>query len=113
MCGIVAIHSETVPVSGEALRAATTALEHRGPDGKKYWISPEERVGLGHTRLSVIDLETGAQPITSEDESIVLVANGEFYGFEKIRTELERRGHSFKTKSDSEIVIHLYEELGE
>ena len=113
MCGIVAIHSEKVPVSCEALRAATTALEHRGPDGKKYWISPAERVGLGHTRLSVIDLETGAQPITNEDESIVLVANGEFYGFEKIRTELEQRGHSFKTKSDSEIVIHLYEELGE
>ena len=113
MCGIVAIHSDAAPISCEMLRAATGALEHRGPDGKGYWTGPEHRVGLGHTRLSVIDLETGAQPILNEDESIALVANGEYYGFEEIREELERLGHSFKTRSDGEIVIHLYEEMGE
>ena len=113
MCGIVAIHSNDAPISCEILRAATGALEHRGPDGKGYWTGAAHRIGLGHTRLSVIDLETGDQPILSEDESIALIANGEFYGFEKIREELERLGHSFKTRSDSEIVIHLYEEMGE
>ena len=113
MCGIVAIHSDDTPISCEMLRAATGALEHRGPDGKGYWTGPEHRVGLGHTRLSVIDLETGAQPILNEDGTIALVVNGEFYGFEEIREQLERLGHSFKTRSDSEIVIHLYEEMGE
>ena len=113
MCGIVAIHSDDAPVSGEMLRAATSALEHRGPDGKGYWTAPSRRVGLGHTRLSVIDLETGDQPILNEDGSIALVANGEFYGFEKIRDDLEHLGHAFKTMSDSEILVHLYEEMGE
>ena len=113
MCGIVAIHSTRDPLPAEKLCAATAALAHRGPDGRTQWVDPSRRIGLGHTRLSVIDLETGAQPITSEDESIAIVANGEFYGFETIRRDLEGRGHVFKTKSDAEIVIHLYEEMGE
>jgi len=68
--------------------------------------------GLGHARLSIIDLATGDQPIASEDESLRIVANGEFYGFEKIREELESQGHVFRTRSDSEIALHLYEDAG-
>ncbi|MEO8194861.1 MAG: asparagine synthase (glutamine-hydrolyzing), partial [Gemmatimonadales bacterium] len=113
MCGIVAIRSRSNPVSCERLAAATKALQHRGPDGHGYWVARDHGVGLGHQRLSVVDLETGAQPISSEDGSIVLAANGEFYGFERIRSGLEARGHRFKTRSDSEIVVHLYEEMGE
>ena len=89
------------------------ALRHRGPDDEGQWLSPSGTTGLGHRRLSVIDLETGTQPITNEDGTIAVIVNGELYGFEDIRTRLEQRGHRFLTKSDSEIVVHLYEEMGE
>jgi asparagine synthase (glutamine-hydrolysing) len=69
-------------------------------------------VGLGHTRLSIIDLTTGDQPIANEDDSLHIIVNGEFYDFERQRHELEQRGHHFQTRSDSEIALHLYEELG-
>ena len=95
-----------------ALEAATVALYHRGPDGQRWWISPNRRVGLGHARLSIIDLETGDQPLVNEDQTIHLVVNGEFYGFEAIQRELDRRGHRLRTRSDSEIALHLYEETG-
>ncbi|MFN2427434.1 MAG: asparagine synthase (glutamine-hydrolyzing), partial [Candidatus Binatia bacterium] len=87
-------------------------LHHRGPDGQRQWISPDGRVGLGHARLSIIDLATGDQPLASEDESIRAVVNGEFYDFERIRRDLEGRGHRLRTRSDSEIVLHLYEDFG-
>ena len=74
--------------------------------------SPDQRVGLGHARLSIIDLITGDQPIANEDERIHIVVNGEFYDFERQRRELEQRGHLFRTHSDSEIALHLYEEFG-
>ncbi len=112
MCGIVAIFSKTEPVSAEALRRATMSLAHRGPDGQRQWIAPHHRVGLGHARLSIIDLTTGDQPIANEDESLHLVANGEFYDYERIQRELESRAHRLRTKSDSEIALHLYEEVG-
>jgi asparagine synthase (glutamine-hydrolysing) len=112
MCGITAVFSRQAPVSEAALAAGTAALHHRGPDGRRHWLAPDGRVGLGHARLSIIDLATGDQPIASEDGSLVLVHNGEFYDFERIRGELERRGHRFRTKSDSEIALHLYEDLG-
>lgn len=89
------------------------ALRHRGPDDEGLWISPDHKAGLGHRRLSVIDLETGSQPISNEDGTVVVIVNGELYGFEEIRKGLERRGHRFTTKSDSEIVVHLYEEMGD
>ena len=112
MCGITAVLSSSGAVSTEALHRGTAALHHRGPDGRGHWISPDCRVGLGHTRLSIIDLSTGAQPIANEDESLWIVANGEFYDFEQVRENLRRRGHSFRTGSDSEIALHLYEDLG-
>jgi asparagine synthase (glutamine-hydrolysing) len=112
MCGIVASVSRQGGVNGGALRRATQRLHHRGPDAQRVWVDPRCRVGLGHARLSIIDLTTGDQPIANEDRRLHLVANGEFYDFERIRCELEKRGHGFNTRSDSEIALHLYEEQG-
>lgn len=112
MCGVVAIYSPGRPVPGEALQRAVARLRHRGPDGEAVWTAPNGRVALGHTRLSIIDLETGAQPIASEDEELHIAVNGEFYGFERQRAALERNGHRFRTHSDSEIALHLYQDLG-
>jgi asparagine synthase (glutamine-hydrolysing) len=112
MCGIVGMFSPNGKVSGEALVRATRRLIHRGPDGQKTWIAPHGRVGLGHARLSIIDLTTGDQPIASEDESLHIVVNGEFYDYERVQKELEGLGHRLRTRSDSEIALHLYEDLG-
>jgi len=112
MCGIVGIYSQSNPVSTTALKNATSTLHHRGPDGQRQWISSDARVGLGHARLSIIDLATGDQPIASEDGLTHIVVNGEFYGYETIQRELETRGHHLRTRSDSEIALHLWEELG-
>lgn len=112
MCGIVAIVSQDQPVSQEGLNAAVASLEHRGPDGHGTWIAPDRRTALGHARLSIIDLTTGDQPIPNEDKSIWIVANGEFYDYERVQKELEQGGHQLRTRSDSEIALHLYEDLG-
>jgi asparagine synthase (glutamine-hydrolysing) len=112
MCGIVALFSPDRPVLPEVLARATATLHHRGPDGQRQWVAPSGEVGLGHARLAIIDLQTGDQPLANEDEQIHVVVNGEFYDFERIRSELEARGHRFRTRSDSEIVLHLYEEYG-
>jgi asparagine synthase (glutamine-hydrolysing) len=112
MCGITAVLSSDRPIQEETLHRGTAALHHRGPDGRGHWLSSDSRVGLGHTRLSIIDLATGAQPIANEDESLWIVANGEFYDFERIRVQLRDKGHRFRTGSDSEIALHLYEDLG-
>ncbi len=112
MCGIVAMFSQHGSIAREALENATKSLEHRGPDGQRYWIAPDRRVGLGHARLSIIDLTTGDQPIANESENRRIIVNGEFYGYEAIQKELEGLGHRLRTRSDSEIALHLYEELG-
>src|SRR5215469_3387883 len=112
MCGIVAFFSRRLPISERALHRATHSLFHRGPDSQRHWISEDRRVGLGHARLSIIDLSTGDQPIVSENGRTRVVVNGEFYGYEAIQRELEDLGHRLGTKSDSEIVLHLYEDLG-
>ncbi|MGA9587043.1 MAG: asparagine synthase (glutamine-hydrolyzing) [Terracidiphilus sp.] len=112
MCGIVAVYSRREPISPATLERATKSLYHRGPDGQRQWISRDNRVGLGHARLSIIDLATGDQPIASEDGRTHIVANGEFYQYEAIQRELEARGHRLRTRSDSEIALHLYEEVG-
>src|SRR6516165_9261099 len=112
MCGIVAMYSAQEPIAASALERATLRLEHRGPDGQQTWVSEDRRVGLGHARLSIIDLATGDQPIASEDEALRIVVNGEFYDFERTQRDLERRGHRIRTRSDSEIALHLYEDLG-
>ena len=109
MCGIAAFFSRKTPATADSLQRATAALHHRGPDNQSQWVSPDGRVGLGHARLSIIDLRGGDQPIASEDESLHIIVNGEFYDFERIRRELEARGHRFRTHSDSEIALHLYD----
>ena len=111
MCGIVAILSRNGPVPEPALGRATAALRHRGPDGERTWLSPTGRAGLGHTLLAINDPE-GFQPIASEDGRLRIIVNGQFYDFARIRAELEERGHRFSTRSDSEIALHLYEDLG-
>jgi len=112
MCGIVGIFSRRDRVFSAAMERATRSLYHRGPDGQRHWISADGKVALGHTRLSIIDLSTGDQPIASEDEGTRIIVNGEFYGFEAIQRELQRRGHRLRTGSDSEIALHLYEDFG-
>jgi asparagine synthase (glutamine-hydrolysing) len=112
MCGIAAIFSRHAPIAPATIERATRSLYHRGPDGQRHWISADGRVALGHARLSIIDLSTGDQPIASEDEQTRIIVNGEFYDFEAIQKELERGGHRLRTRSDSEIALHLYEDLG-
>ena len=112
MCGIVALFSQGDPISTPVVSRATQSLYHRGPDGQRHWISADGRVALGHARLSIIDLTTGDQPIANEDGQIRIVVNGEFYSYESIQRELEKSGHRLRTRSDSEIALHLYEDLG-
>ncbi len=112
MCGIVAMFSRGGPVSPAVVQKARRRLHHRGPDGQRHWISPDGRVALGHARLSIIDLTTGDQPIASEDGRKHIIVNGEFYDYEATQRELERAGHHLRTRSDSEIALHLYEDLG-
>lgn len=112
MCGIVASYTPGAQVSAKALDAAVFALNHRGPDGNGTWFSDDREVALGHARLAIIGLNNGVQPIANEDGQIQIVVNGEFYDFERIRKELEVKGHVFRTGSDSEIALHLYEEYG-
>ncbi|HXJ59350.1 MAG TPA: asparagine synthase (glutamine-hydrolyzing) [Verrucomicrobiae bacterium] len=112
MCGIAAFFSTNQPGSTLTLRRATDALQHRGPDNQSLWFSRDGQVGLGHTRLSIIDLSSGDQPIANEDGRIRIIVNGEFYDFERQRRDLEQRGHRFRTGSDSEIALHLYEDYG-
>jgi asparagine synthase (glutamine-hydrolysing) len=118
MCGILTIF-ELGASSGERrdrtqgrVEAGLRALHHRGPDGTGIWIAGDGRTALGHARLSIIDTVGGQQPLVSADGTIHAVVNGEFYDFQRIRAELERRGHVFKTRSDSEILIYLYLERG-
>src|SRR5947208_9252146 len=85
-------------------------MRHRGPDDDGCYIDSE--VGLGHLRLSIIDLSTGHQPLSNEDGTIWIVFNGEIYNFQELRTFLTAKGHRFKTQTDTEAIVHLYEELG-
>jgi asparagine synthase (glutamine-hydrolysing) len=112
MCGFAAQYSESGGVNREDLAKAVAMLHHRGPDASATWLSQDGRVGLGHTRLSIIDLVTGDQPLANEDDTVHVVVNGELYAYEEIRRDLEAAGHRFKTRSDSEIVLHLYEAYG-
>jgi asparagine synthase (glutamine-hydrolysing) len=112
VCGIVAIVTQRPAPLAEILDQAVARLAHRGPDDQGVWVSPQGQAGLGHARLSIIDLETGHQPIANEDGSLVISANGEFYGYERQADALRARGHGFTTRSDSEVALHLYEELG-
>src|SRR5687768_1118582 len=108
MCGHITIFSKQDSISADALNRGMNSLQHRGPDAQKHWIHRSGRIGMGHTRLSIIDLSSGDQPIQTSDEKICAVVNGEFYGYEEIRKNLIHAGHPFLTHSDSEILLHLY-----
>src|SRR5947209_2593653 len=92
----------------------TDAIRHRGPDDDGFYIEDlgDVGVGLGFRRLSIIDLESGNQPIGNEDGSVQIVFNGEVYNFRELRRELEGHGHRFATEADTEVIVHLYEEEG-
>ena len=89
----------------------TASLRHRGPDDEGAYI--DSHMALGVRRLSVIDLETGRQPISNEDHTVHVVLNGEIYNFTELRKRLEGRGHTFRTHSDAEVIVHAYEEAGD
>jgi asparagine synthase (glutamine-hydrolysing) len=111
MCGIAGIVSlGAKPVLLGEVRRMCAAIAHRGPDDEGFYIAPG--VGLGMRRLSIIDLATGRQPVANEDGSVQVVFNGEIYNFQELRADLVRRGHSFYTATDTETIVHLYEEHG-
>jgi asparagine synthase (glutamine-hydrolysing) len=111
MCGIAGVVDfDGGPVREEQIRAMCGALSHRGPDGGGLYLAPG--VGLGMRRLSIIDLQTGAQPVRNEDGSAWVVFNGEIYNYRDLRPDLEGRGHRFYTSSDTESIVHLYEDRG-
>ena len=116
MCGIAGIYaygSAAAPVNRDQLRTVRDHMAARGPDGHGEWFSADGRVGFGHRRLAIIDLsEGGAQPMQSADGQAVITFNGEIYNYRELRRELESQGHVFRSDSDTEVLLHLYQEKG-
>lgn len=112
MCGIFGTFSPNQATSIRIAKKAISQLEHRGPDAVGIWQSPAQYACLAHRRLSMVAPDNGRQPISNEDKNIVAVVNGEFYEHRDIRKRLEQLGHVFKSRCDSEIVVHLYEHYG-
>jgi len=111
MCGITGIlHYSNRPVDRDVLSLMTDTLVHRGPDAQGLYV--DKNIGLGHRRLSIIDLQTGDQPLASDDASTVIVFNGEIYNYLEIRDELESTGVRFRTASDTEVILRAYEKWG-
>jgi asparagine synthase (glutamine-hydrolysing) len=112
MCGIAGkVNFDGQPVSRGLLQRMTDAVKHRGPDADGHYFG--SGAGLGHRRLSIIDLATGDQPLSNEDGTVWTVFNGEIYNFAEVRAELEAAGHVFRTRTDTEIIVHGYEQWGE
>ncbi len=110
MCGLTGIYHPGAPIDRAMLVAMTTAIAHRGPDGDGFHVEPG--VGLGHRRLSIVDVAGGAQPMWNEDETVVIVFNGEIYNFPELRPKLAAMGHVFRNRCDTEAVIHAWESWG-
>jgi asparagine synthase (glutamine-hydrolysing) len=113
MCGITGIVDLTGrrPIQERLLQAMNARLSHRGPDGDGFHFEPG--LGFGHRRLSIIDLEGGRQPLYNEDNTVVVTFNGEIFNFMEIEAELIKRGHTFRTRCDTEVIVHAWEEWGE
>lgn len=112
MCGIAGFIDRSEPDAGTMLGRMLALIRHRGPDGEGTLVEPEHGLAVGMRRLSIIDLEGGSQPIWNEDRSAAVVFNGEIYNYLELRRELEAAGHSFRTRTDTEVIIHLYESMG-
>lgn len=114
MCGIAGILNtdQRPPVDPHDLRRMAAQLTHRGPDDQGIHVDPQGHCGLAFRRLAIIDLDSGNQPLANEDQTIWLVFNGEIYNFRELRQRLIARGHAFRTQTDSEVIVHLYEEYG-
>jgi len=112
MCGIcgIAVARGGPHISEDILRKMNASITHRGPDEDGFYVN--EKVGLASRRLSIIDLTSGTQPISNEDRTIRIVFNGEIYNYRELRGYLEKHGHLFRTQSDTEAILHLYEEFG-
>lgn len=110
MCGIVGVTGAGLQTS--MIDDALQQLQHRGPDGRGVYLNPEQTLLLGHTRLAIIDPATGQQPLCNDSGDTVLACNGELYGFEELRESLQARGHHFHTRTDSEVILALYDEYG-
>jgi len=114
MCGIVALFRKSPDADlSRLLQGMLACQSHRGPDATGSWIDPEKRVGLGHNRLAIVDLSpAGNQPMASADGQLQLTYNGEIYNWRELRRELEAKGRRFRSDSDTEVILHLYEEHG-
>src|SRR5690349_12505599 len=109
MCGIAGVYYfDGHPPELDLLRRAGAAMRHRGPDDDGVFV--HESFGMVHRRLSIIDLNTGQQPIFNETRSVATILNGEIYNYRELREQLEAKGHIFSTSSDTEVLVHLYEE---
>ena len=114
MCGIagmVALGDNAAPPGLDQLTVMAGALRHRGPD--EFGIYRDRRAGLSHARLSIIDLAGGQQPLSNEDGTLWIVFNGEIFNYIELRCELEQHGHVFATRSDTEVIVHAWEQWGE
>ena len=109
ICGKLAFDNQAT-ISPSLVKAMADTIRHRGPDDEGYYVSGP--VGLGFRRLSIIDLKSGHQPLSNEDGSIWIVFNGEIYNYQDLRAFLLEKGHVFKTRTDTEVIVHLYEEFG-
>ena len=111
MCGIAGLYSTSSSPDETTLDRMNRCLVHRGPDQSGTYI--DGPAGLAHRRLSIVGLDTGRQPIFNEDESVAVIFNGEIYNYESLRNELRKKGHTFSTDTDTEVLVHLYEEQGD
>src|SRR5580698_2712627 len=113
MCGICGKlnFDRNAGVNPGLVRAMLDTIQHRGPDDEGIYTAGQ--VGLGHRRLSIIDLNSGHQPLSNEDGTIWIVFNGEIYNYQELRRSLQAQGHVFKTQTDTEVIVHLFEEYRE
>src|SRR5690348_11998019 len=113
MCGIAGfVNKQTRTFDENLLHRMAGVIEHRGPDGEGFFADKERGIGLANRRLSIIDIEGGAQPMSNDDQSIWITYNGEIYNFPELKEELEAKGKRFRTRSDTEVILRAYEVYG-